>query len=152
MRWSELPADCVHGDRLPPLRLLLPADPGAVEQARSAVLRHLEPLQLAPRVVFALELVLEETLMNIATHAYPDRAAQAIELALDVDAEQIVLQFADAGIEFDPLAATPAKLPATIAQAEPGGLGLMLTRRYARHMAYQRREGRNLLTIAIARE
>lgn len=138
-------------DRLPPLRLLLPAELGAVEQARSAVLDHLRPLHLAPRVLFALELVLEETLMNITTHAYPEGDAGPIELALEVDAEQIVLQFVDAGIEFDPLQAPPPQVPASIAQAEPGGLGLMLVRRYARRVGYERRDDHNRLTIAMAR-
>jgi anti-sigma regulatory factor (Ser/Thr protein kinase) len=136
---------------LPPLHLLLPASLAAVEQARGAVLRHIDSLHLAPRTVFALELVLEETLMNITTHGYGATAEGVIELTLGVDADRMTLQFVDTGVDFDPgqIAASPR--PTTIEEAEPGGLGLTLVRRHARQLVYERRDGRNCLTVVLDR-
>jgi anti-sigma regulatory factor (Ser/Thr protein kinase) len=139
------------GETLPPLQLLLPAALAAVEQARAAVLRHLEPLRLAPRTVHALELVLEETVMNIATHGYGAGDEGTIELTLAVDAQRLTLRFVDDGVAFDPSRAVPSARPATIAQAQPGGLGLALVRRHAREIAYERHDGSNRLTVVLDR-
>lgn len=139
------------GDPLPPLRLLLPAELLAVEQARSAVLRHIEALSLAPRTVYALELILEETLMNIARHGFGGVDGGTVEMTLAVDAEYLTLQFTDAGIAFDPTRPAPVHRPATIDEAEPGGLGLALVRRHAHRLFYERRDGRNCLTVVLDR-
>ena len=49
----------------------------------------------------------------------------------------------DAGIPFDPTGA-PEHIPAkTLAEAQPGGLGLLLIRRCSDWMSYRREGGRN---------
>lgn len=133
-----------------PLRLDLPATLGAVEQARLAVLDHLRPHAPAARAVYRLEVVLEETLMNIISHAYTDALAHRIGLQLRVDAGRLLLRFEDDGIEFDPTRPHATPSPTTLAEAEPGGLGLQLVRRQALHMHYARQDGRNVLEIAVA--
>jgi anti-sigma regulatory factor (Ser/Thr protein kinase) len=133
-----------------PLQLRLPAELAAVERARAAVLAHLEPLALGARAVYAIELVIEETVTNIARHAYRGEAGHAFELAVDAAGDDIVLRFEDEGAPFDPRGAPAPARPATLDEAVPGGLGIELVRRYARRVGYERRAGRNVLTVAIA--
>jgi serine/threonine-protein kinase RsbW len=95
--------------------------------------------------------VLEETLMNIASHAYGGTGDGVVELTLAVDTERMTLRFVDSGVDFDPTQVAPSPRPATIAHAEPGGLGLALTRGRALHLAYERRDGRNCLTVVLDR-
>lgn len=134
------------------LRLVLRSERGAVEQARGAVLDCLKGLALSPRTLFNIELVLEETIMNAVMHAHRgDHVARTIELNVQVESDDVVLRFEDDGIEFDPLRAVEPVRPATLQDAAPGGFGLRLVRRAARHIAYQRCDGRNVLTVRVSR-
>jgi anti-sigma regulatory factor (Ser/Thr protein kinase) len=134
----------------PPLRLLVPNDVAALEPARQAVLAHVAGQPLSPRARYRLELVLEETLMNRIRHAYPAGGQHAIALTLRVLDEAIELCVEDDGIAFDPVHEPPRQPATSLDDAEPGGLGLLLTRRAARDWAYERVDGRNHFTVWIA--
>ncbi|MDP1900050.1 MAG: ATP-binding protein [Rubrivivax sp.] len=134
-----------------PLRLELPAALAAVETARRAVLGHLRAQALSARTIYRVELVLEEVLMNIIRHAFPHAGEHRIHLQVCADSDQIRLRFEDEGVEFDPSSAAARPAPASLDEAQPGGLGLVLVRRHARQLAYARRDGRNVLDIAVAR-
>jgi len=134
------------------VRLELPAATASVERARRAVHEFLAPHALTPQQVYAVEVVLEEALMNIVMHAFPKPEGHGIELVVSIDDEQVVLRFEDDGIPFDPLSIDAPPRPASIEQAEPGGLGLLFVRERSRSLVYERRDGRNVLTVALSRE
>ena len=100
--------------------------------------------------MFKLELVLEETLMNLVWHAFKDGGRHLFDVTVQVQSDAVSLCFEDDGVPFDPLGVAPPNLPTSIDQATPGGLGLMLVRKTARSVAYERVDGRNRLTIGIA--
>ncbi len=129
----------------------LPAQRDACDVARAGVLKFLLPHGIDGDVLYRLELILEETLMNVVWHAFKDQDEHAVGLAVDVDDSRIVMQFQDDGVAFDPTLASPPTMPTSIEKAMPGGLGLMLVRKFAESVVYQRVGGRNLLTIAVAR-
>lgn len=133
------------------LQLCVPAERGALEPARLAVLRFLQPWALGARALFNVELVLEETLVNASLHAFDGPGPHAVALRVQVQPDAVLLRFEDGGRAFDPLQAARRAPPASIADAQPGGLGLMLVRRLARSVEYRRLDGRNVLTIAVAR-
>jgi anti-sigma regulatory factor (Ser/Thr protein kinase) len=142
-----------------PLELQVPGEAAALEPARQAVLAHLERLlgaPLPPRLAYRLELVLEEALMNRAWHAWPQDpdhpGPHHTRLSVHAGPDAVVLDFDDDGRPFDPLQAADPQRPASLDQARPGGLGLMLSRKAARAMHYERRDGRNRLRVEIARE
>ena len=133
------------------LRLTLPGDASAVDTARSAVLAHLAPLDLSARTTYAIELVLEEALMNIALHAWQHGDPQPTELALCALEDCVVIRLRDAGAAFDPGAVAAAEPPADLAHATPGGRGLALMRLHAQRIAYARVDDHNEITIEVAR-
>lgn len=133
----------------PPLRLSLPTRLDALEPARLALLDYLAPLALSAKVLFKLELVLEETLMNATLHAFQDAGPHQIELTVWHQGEAIYLRFEDDGVAFDPRQAAEPLVPRSISEAAPGGLGLMLVRKQARAVDYARIDGRNVLTITL---
>ncbi|WP_310389473.1 ATP-binding protein, partial [Roseateles sp.] len=96
-----------------------------------------------------LELVLEESLMNISLHAFNDAGPHQIGLQVWHDGQAIHLRFEDDGRAFDPRQAEAPVLPTSIAEAAPGGLGLLLVRKQARAVDYARVDGRNQLTITL---
>lgn len=139
-----------------PLRLQLANDLGALEPARLAVLEFLLPHAPSARALYAVELVLEEVLSNQVKYAFsrgdgrsPD-AAPLIALSAWTETGSVMLQFEDNGAAFDPLQAASPLPPASIDVAPVGGLGVMLVRKFASSMTYQRLEGRNCLTIGVA--
>ena len=136
----------------PPLRLCVPNVLASVETARQAVRSYLEGAAISPRAMFRLELVLEESLMNRVWHAFPQGGSHDIELQLSLQPDTLALCVEDEGIAFDPLQAPPRQTAATLAEAEPGGLGLLLTRRSALSCAYERRDGRNRFTAILSRQ
>lgn len=133
------------------LLLTLANDRDAFDATRQAVLDFLNPYAPSEQALFNIELILEESLMNVIWHAFSDQAEHRIDLLVQVDPQQIVLRFEDDGIAFDPLQANEPVLPTSLDDAVPGGLGLMLVRKFAKSVAYERSGDRNRLTIAVAR-
>lgn len=133
------------------LQLRVPAERQALEPTRLAVLHFLEPWALGARALFNVELVLEETLLNASLHAFDGPGPHAVALRMRVQPDAVVMEFEDDGRAFDPLQAAAPARPASIAEARPGGLGLVLVRKLARTVDYQRLAGHNLLTITVAR-
>jgi anti-sigma regulatory factor (Ser/Thr protein kinase) len=134
-----------------PLHLALSNTLDVLEPTRLAVNAYLAPEKLGEEALYRVELVLEEILVNVIRHAFSDGEAHCIDLTATVDADTVTLHFEDDGPAFDPrLAPEPAR-PTTIADASPGGLGLILVSRAAKFIDYARTEGHNRLTIGIAR-
>jgi anti-sigma regulatory factor (Ser/Thr protein kinase) len=142
---ADAPSTAAH------LRLALNNERSALEPARLAVLQFLSPWALSAQVIYRVELVLEEILVNAVSYAFPDGGAHSIELAVEVHPDSVVLRFEDDGVAFDPLQAPEPPEPTTIDVAKPGGRGLMLVRKFAKALAYERSQGRNHVTIGIAR-
>lgn len=148
MRGAASVSWCVEGSRL---RLTLANDREAFDATRRAVLDFLAPHAPGDQLLFNVELILEETLMNVIWHAFDDAAEHRIDVSVQIEPSQIVMDFEDDGIAFDPLQAPEPTLPTTLEEAVPGGLGLMLVRNFAQSVAYERRDARNRLTITVAR-
>ena len=123
----------------------------ALEPARQAMVACLAPAALHPKVLFKLELVLEEIFMNLLWHAFRDAAEHTIELTVHLHPDEVALSFEDDGIAFDPTQAAEPPFPASLLDAPIGGRGLKLLRRTASSLSYERREDRNRLRVAVAR-
>ncbi len=133
-------------------RQCVPGTMEALEPARRAMLDFLAPHGLTARLLYRLELVLEETLMNRLWHAHPEGGPHDTDLRIGVQADAIELRFEDSGIAFNPLLAADPVVPASLIDAAPGGRGLMLTRKAATQCFYERVGKRNVFTVRLARE
>jgi len=134
------------------LKVMLDAGPAAVAVARRTVLDFLAPHGLSPKAAYAVELVLEEVLMNIGWHAYDEQSRHEARLTIRVGADEVLMRFEDDGSAFDPTRQAESAPPGSLADARPGGLGLRLVRRFARHIGYERRDGSNRLTVGLGRQ
>ncbi len=133
------------------LRLSVPNEREGIERARLQLLGFLEPARLSAKTLFHIELILEETLMNTVWHAYDDADTHSIALQVQLRADAVALRFEDDGRAFDPTQAAAPALPTSLAQATPGGLGLLLVRQFAQSVHYERVGGLNVLTVCVAR-
>lgn len=124
----------------------------ALAPARLAVLDWLDALPggAAPqRLRYRLELVLEEVLMNRVWHAWPEGGLHHTQLQVSRLDDGLALAFSDDGVAFDPFSAESPPRPATLEQATPGGLGLVLLRRAARACRYRREAAHNHCHIEL---
>ena len=100
-----------------------------------------------------LDLCVTEVLANVIAHGGAGASASPIHLRLEVSRSvsggAVSVTVSDAGTAFDPLKVIPKARPRTLAEAEPGGHGLTLLRRFSDTLEYSRSEGQNHLTIRV---
>src|SRR5688572_13083198 len=119
----------------------------AVEWLEAACRRRSVPQAPAER----LALCLHEALVNVITHGGGSALAAPIGLALEVgpgpDGAVANVTVSDAGTAFNPLSLPQQLPPATLDDASPGGLGLVMIRRCADWLDYRHEGGRNRFTF-----
>jgi anti-sigma regulatory factor (Ser/Thr protein kinase) len=100
-----------------------------------------------------LDHCLDEALANVIAHGGASARAAPIVLQFRThrgdDACNAEVTVTDSGGEFDPDAVPAKPRPATLADAEPGGLGLLMIRSFSDSLRYDRRDGRNHLTFGV---
>jgi serine/threonine-protein kinase RsbW len=101
-----------------------------------------------------LELSLNEVFANILAHGGPGATVAPVILRLEIQGDAVAgsasLTVSDAGVPFNPLALDPGTRPQTLEEAEPGGLGLIMLRRFSERLAYHYDAGRNHLSFSVA--
>jgi serine/threonine-protein kinase RsbW len=102
---------------------------------------------LSPDIVFNLNLVLEEAVVNIINYAYPKEDHESIYLSAKMHEGSIVLVLTDTGKEFDPTAVPEADVTLSADDRQIGGLGIFLIRQIMNEVKYERIEGKNVLTL-----
>jgi anti-sigma regulatory factor (Ser/Thr protein kinase) len=132
--------------------LCLTADLPEVSRACAWLMDRVAARALPETVGFAIRLCAEEALTNVVTHAFVPGAGgsgHAIDLCFAAEPDVATLTIEDDGIPFDPSTA-PAPAPtADLVQVPVGGRGLLLMRGYAGRLTYERRDGRNHLTMVF---
>ena len=110
-------------------------------------LERLAQQGMSSDVSFAVQLCLEEAVANIIMYgaAGGDRLEIAVEL--ERNGGTLVARIEDNGRQFDPTRAPPPAVATSLEQAKVGDLGIHLMRSFANRMDYERREGRNRLTL-----
>ena len=102
---------------------------------------------LPPDVSFAVQLCLEEAVANVIMHG--GGSGDRLEIAVEVERRDgtLVASIEDNGRQFDPTQAPARPRPTSLEDAKVGDLGIHLMRSFANGMHYERRDGRNRLTL-----
>ena len=98
----------------------------------------------------AIELAVEEVYVNIANYAYTPgsgEAAMRVELETSDAARTIVVTFIDQGVPYDPLAREDPDVALPTGKRRIGGLGIFLVKQQMDDVAYEYRDGSNVLTL-----
>lgn len=94
-----------------------------------------------------IELVTEETLVNIFKYAYPDETGEVeVSCRLEKNAGFRV-KISDNGVPFDIRTIPKPDLNADISDRKIGGLGIFLIRQLADDVCYSRNRNRNTLSL-----
>jgi anti-sigma regulatory factor (Ser/Thr protein kinase) len=105
------------------------------------------PLALAEQLVLCLNEVLANVIAHGGSTAHSEPIRLLLEVRADQDHGQASVTVTDAGIAFDPLSVPTKALPTALDDATPGGMGLVLLRRFCSVLHYRHEAGRNHLTF-----
>ena len=98
-----------------------------------------------------LDLLIDELITNVCTHAYPDDIPGVVTVTYSVPAPgELSVEVADQGVEFNPLKAKPPDLTLSLEERPIGGLGIHLVKTLATSLTYRREHGWNRLTFGIS--
>lgn len=109
----------------------------------------LEPRELQSKLVYAVNLILEEILVNIIKYGYDDEDSHEIEVRIGVEEEEVALTVTDDGKEFNPLTIPRPDHSKSALDRIEEGLGLQFVRHMRNAMEYRREGDKNILSIWI---
>lgn len=132
---------------------LFEAEAERFADAQLFVRTHL-PSCISHKETLALDLIIEELFVNIATHAYgkagePARQVIGICVANDELNQITHIVLLDHGTEYDPTLYETKRLDGAEGPTDlaPGGMGVLLVRSLSDSMGYERIDGKNILHI-----
>ncbi|MBU3952885.1 MAG: ATP-binding protein [Proteobacteria bacterium] len=101
-----------------------------------------------PKLVYQVELSLEEVLVNVISYAYPEGTQGNVEVNCSWEVRQgLTLEVVDYGEAFDPLAKPDPDTSLSLDERSIGGLGIFLTKKMMDKVTYDRCQGKNILTL-----
>jgi len=132
------------------LVLELRNDVAELERLFAAVADFCHAHALPAGLLFNLNLVLEEVVVNVMHYAFApaDAASQRIHVRLALAGGRVEAEVRDAGRAFDPLSAPPPDLDLDLEARAVGGLGVHFLRTLMDEVRYVRRDGENRLSFA----
>ena len=101
----------------------------------------------APGILAQLNLALEEAVANVISYAYPEGTEGFVDIDARRDGNNLSLVISDSGSAFDPTVRDAVDISAGVDERPIGGLGIHLIREIMDTVSYERRDGRNILTI-----
>lgn len=108
-------------------------------------------LNLGKETCGRINLILEETLVNVVSYAYPPGVTGEIEVTTryEENTGELTFEISDRGVPFDPTAAPDPDIDAPADERPIGGLGIHMVRTLADSVEYRRDGNRNILTIIL---
>lgn len=108
----------------------------------------LEEKDCSIKIIMQMELVIEEIFVNVASYAYrPNIGPVTISRKFDDAPPAVIITFTDSGTPFNPLEREDPDTNAGIEERKIGGLGIFLIKKNVDDIFYERKDGKNILTI-----
>ena len=131
----------------------LPAVPESLATATAFVEKRARALGMPPTQLPILDLLLEEVVVNVYSHAYGDQGG-TLEVEVYPREQEgkitgICLVVRDWGAPYNPLSAAPPDTTQSVEERPIGGLGVLLVEEMASSCRYRYAEGANELTMCL---
>jgi anti-sigma regulatory factor (Ser/Thr protein kinase) len=127
--------------------LLLKNDMAEIPRLADFVGMFCESFSISQKDRLSLQLALEESVTNVITHGYSDGGSHTFTVALSAASDRILAVVEDDAPAYDPLARREVDISLPLDQREIGGLGVHLVKKLMSVAHYERRNGRNILTL-----
>ena len=106
-----------------------------------------EETKMDQGLAMSLNLALEEAVTNVILYAYPEGSDGLVDVEAIIWRDHIDFIISDAGMPFDPTAAAPPDLTLDVMDRPIGGLGIYLVKTIMDQVAYERKDGKNILSM-----
>ena len=117
-----------------------------LEEVQALADSVLEEMECPMKVQMQIDIAIEELFVNIAMYAYPEGPGKAW-LEAGSEGNTFIMRFTDEGIPFDPLKKNDPDITLSAEERGIGGLGIYMVKKTMDEVAYEYRDGRNILTI-----
>jgi anti-sigma regulatory factor (Ser/Thr protein kinase) len=97
--------------------------------------------------VLRINICLDELFTNIVSYGFEDDLEHIINFTVQAENNLLVIHIEDDGIAFNPLEKIDPEFPANVESAKIGGLGILIIRRLIDNISYERKQGKNRLTM-----
>ena len=119
-----------------------------IEVVTDFVNEQLEALDCPMKTQMQIDIAIDELFGNIAHYAYnPDVGDATVRVEVSEDPLAVVITFIDKGVPYDPLAKEDPDTTLSIEDREIGGLGIYMVKKSMDDIAYEYKNGQNILTI-----
>ena len=102
---------------------------------------------IGKELAYKMDICVEEIFTNILHYAYPHQNIGMFEVELYKTEENIIVEFRDEGVEFNPLNRHDPDLHLPPEKKALGGLGIYLTKKMTDGISYKRDNSKNILTL-----
>jgi serine/threonine-protein kinase RsbW len=99
------------------------------------------------KIIFQINLSLEEIFNNILLHGYRDGNEHEISFRFLNEQQKIIIVIEDDAEYFNPLEAAEPDTTSSLDDRQAGGLGIHLVRSMMDRLDYKRKDNKNILTL-----
>ncbi len=96
-----------------------------------------------------MDMIIDELLGNVILYAFSESGEHEIEITAEQVRNRLTVTISDDGVPFNPLLNAPPEISLATRDRTIGGLGILLVRKTADDILYQRRIDKNVVTLII---
>lgn len=128
--------------------LNIPATVKNIPTVTEFVDEQLEKLDCPMKAQAQIDIAIDELFGNIAQYAYnPETGPATVRVEVQEDPMAVVITFIDHGVPYDPLKNEDPDITLSAEERGIGGLGIFMVKKTMDEIAYQYKNGQNILTI-----
>ena len=102
---------------------------------------------LSETCITDVNICLDELFTNIVSYGFEDDLEHIIKVTMNLDNRVLRLSIEDEGLPFNPLEKKDPEVPTDLKDVRIGGLGIHIVRKLMDDVRYQRKQGKNKLTM-----
>ena len=106
-----------------------------------------EEFDIPQSVAVRFNVIFDELLNNVISYAYIDDDEHDIEVRMKRAGTRLTVTISDDGVPFNPLSMEKPDTDLSLEDREDGGMGIHLVRNLVDDVSYQRRIGKNVMTM-----
>ncbi len=119
-----------------------------IDAVTNFVNAELEALDCPLKAQMQIDVAIDELFGNISNYAYnPDVGPATVRVEVTEDPLAVVITFIDGGVPYDPLSKADPNISLSAEEREIGGLGIFLVKKTMDDIAYEYKDGKNILKI-----
>ena len=119
-----------------------------IDVVTNFVNEQLESCDCPIKAQMQIDIAIDELFSNIAHYAYnPETGDATVRVEVVEDPMAVVITFIDKGIPYDPLKKADPNTALSAEEREIGGLGIFMVKKTMDDIAYEYKDGQNILKI-----